>query len=111
MIGENVTGVRSAITKAGARRRLMRITSAFVFLMFVTGCSSTVGPVGGSGAGGKGPGSGSTGSTGGGTTTGGAGGGPGPIPPRLEPGTCGLQQPAFCEKFNTPMPGGRGGDL
>ena len=26
-------------------------------------------------------------------------------------GSCGLQQPAFCDDFEVPMPGGRGGDL
>jgi hypothetical protein len=34
-----------------------------------------------------------------------------PIHPTLEPGACGLDQPAFCEKFDQPQPGGRGGDL
>ena len=52
-------------------------------------------------------------STGGGSI---AGNGPSitpvdPIPTTLEPGSCGLEQPAFCETFDTPNPGGRGGDL
>jgi len=34
-----------------------------------------------------------------------------PIPPTLEPGTCGLDEPAFCDKFDSPSPGGRGGDI
>jgi hypothetical protein len=34
-----------------------------------------------------------------------------PIPTTLEPGSCGLEQPAFCETFDSPTPGGRGGDL
>jgi hypothetical protein len=29
----------------------------------------------------------------------------------LTPGSCGLQAPAFCEAFDAPSPGGRGGDL
>jgi len=32
-------------------------------------------------------------------------------PPRSPPGSCGLEQPAFCEDFETPKPGGRSGDL
>ena len=32
-------------------------------------------------------------------------------PPRSPPGSCGLDQPAFCEDFETPKPGGRSGDL
>jgi hypothetical protein len=31
--------------------------------------------------------------------------------PAPEPGDCGLAAPAFCETFDTPQPGGRGGDL
>jgi len=33
------------------------------------------------------------------------------IPPRAPPGSCGMEQPAFCEDFETPDPGGRSGDL
>jgi hypothetical protein len=69
-----------------------------------------------SGAAGGGPG-GSNGQVGGGPAAGGpAGGGLAgalidPIPSMHEPGSCGLEQPAFCEKFDRPLPGGRGGDL
>ncbi|MBL8742372.1 MAG: hypothetical protein JNK04_14790, partial [Myxococcales bacterium] len=31
--------------------------------------------------------------------------------PRPEPGSCQLADPAFCETFDKPSPGGRGGDL
>jgi len=49
----------------------------------------------------------------GGTTTagGGAGGLPPQVPPRAPAGSCGLDKPAFCEDFETPSPGGFGGDL
>jgi hypothetical protein len=83
------------------------------------GEQGTSGQTGGAGKGGGGKsGEGATG--GGGTNSqsgsgGGAGsagkGGPTPIDPVLEPGSCGLENPAFCEKFDTPKPGGRGGDL
>jgi len=33
------------------------------------------------------------------------------VPPRSPPGSCGLDKPAFCEDFEKPSPGGRGGDL
>src|SRR5690348_13644286 len=33
------------------------------------------------------------------------------VPPRSPPGSCGLDQPAFCEDFESPSPGGRSGDL
>jgi hypothetical protein len=33
------------------------------------------------------------------------------MPSTLEPGSCGLDTPAFCETFDDPKPGGRGGDL
>jgi hypothetical protein len=38
-----------------------------------------------------------------------AAGGAGGAPPA--PGSCGLESPAFCETFDTPKPGGRGGAL
>jgi hypothetical protein len=34
-----------------------------------------------------------------------------PVDAGLEPGTCGLEQPAFCETFETLHPGGKGGDI
>lgn len=44
-----------------------------------------------------------------------AGCGPGlsadPIDPPPAPGACGLPNPAFCDRFDEPSPGGRGGDL
>jgi len=33
------------------------------------------------------------------------------IDPHAAPGDCGLDHPAFCETFESPSPGGRGGDL
>jgi hypothetical protein len=36
---------------------------------------------------------------------------PDPIPPHEAAGTCGLEQPAFCEDFAAPHPGGRGGEI
>jgi hypothetical protein len=33
------------------------------------------------------------------------------MPDAPKSGDCGLQQPAFCDMFDTPAPGGRGGDL
>src|SRR6185369_822014 len=33
------------------------------------------------------------------------------IPPVAPPGSCGLEKPAFCETFDTPRPGGKGGDI
>lgn len=72
---------------------------------------------GGSGVGGKASsGAGGTGDVGGAGTaasgkggTGGAGGSG--KPSTLPPGDCALDAPAFCEKFETAHPGGRGGDL
>ena len=97
---------------------------------WLVGCASSEAPSPKAGAGaglgdaGSGSGSASGGSqTGGGPAAGGvAGAGPAagsgpvvtpiePIPSTLEPGSCGLEAPAFCEKFDTPQPGGRGGDL
>lgn len=33
------------------------------------------------------------------------------VPPTAKSGDCGLEKPAFCETFETPAPGGKGGDL
>lgn len=67
--------------------------------------------------------SGATSAGGGATTTAGAGHSgssnstsgsssvPEEVPPRSPPGSCGLDKPAFCEDFEKPSPGGRGGDL
>lgn len=33
------------------------------------------------------------------------------VPPRAPAGSCELDTPAFCETFDTPAPGGRGGDI
>jgi hypothetical protein len=59
------------------------------------------------GAGGSGSGSASSASE----SSGAGGNRLDPIEPGLEPGSCGLERPAFCEKFDDPKPGGRGGDL
>jgi hypothetical protein len=34
-----------------------------------------------------------------------------PIDPNVPPGKCGLDAPAFCETFDAPHPGGKGGDI
>jgi hypothetical protein len=65
---------------------------------------------GGSGSGGKSDGSGGKGNTAGSTASG-SGGLPPEVPPRAEPGTCGLDEPAFCEEFEEPKAGGRGGQI
>ncbi|HEY6555998.1 MAG TPA: hypothetical protein VI072_01950 [Polyangiaceae bacterium] len=62
------------------------------------------GAVGGSGASG-----GSSGKGGGGVA--GTGGKLGAGGSRFVPESCGLPQPAFCEDFENPHPGGRGGDI
>jgi hypothetical protein len=36
---------------------------------------------------------------------------PEPIPSPHQPGDCRIEQPAFCERFETPHPGGEAGDL
>jgi hypothetical protein len=89
---------------------LTRASAVFVFLSAI-GCSSSSDdePNPAAGGGGSGNASGAGGSSSGGSANG--GGGPKPIEPSVEPGSCGLDQPAFCEKFETPKPGGRGGDL
>jgi hypothetical protein len=95
-------------------------------LGLVAGCSSNVdsskrnetGDSGGNPVSAGGASGGSTATTGG-TSSGGAtnqpSGGTGvnvdPIDPVLEPGSCGLDEPAFCETFETVHPGGRGADL
>jgi hypothetical protein len=65
-------------------------------------------------AGGGGAPSGAAGdgsSTTAGTTSAGSGNLPEVVPPRSPPGSCGLDKPAFCEDFEKPAAGGRGGDL
>jgi hypothetical protein len=76
------------------------------------GSSSGKGGSSGS-ASGSGGSSGGSGGTGGSSGASGSAGSAGqePIPPRAEPGSCGLEAPAFCDEFETPHPGGRGGDL
>lgn len=87
------------------------------------GAQSPADTTGGSGAtGGSIPGTGgSTGGTsgssgrGGKGGTGGTGGAPQKTPPqvapRFAPGDCNLDHPAFCDNFEKPSPGGRGGDI
>lgn len=71
------------------------------------GSSGATSNGGSSGKAGKG-GSGGAGTGGGGKGGSGTGGG---RPSDLPPGDCALEAPAFCEKFETAHPGGRGGDL
>ena len=75
-----------------------------------TGGSDGSGATGGSDATG---GKGGTGGTGGSAIsgTGGTGGLPHELPPPLPPGSCGLDQAAFCEEFESSHPGGRGGQI
>jgi hypothetical protein len=57
-------------------------------------------------------GDGGSGADGGGSADdGGSDSGPDPIDSPHPPGSCGLDEPAFCETFETAHPGGRGGDI
>jgi len=47
----------------------------------------------------------------GGNSSGGSAALPPIVPPRAPAGSCGLEKPAFCETFDTPSPGGKGGDI
>ena len=62
---------------------------------------------GGSGVGGSGSGVGGGGGT---ATQAGSGGAPVVVPDWPKAGSCGLDTPAFCDTFEQPAPGGRGGD-
>ncbi len=68
-------------------------------------CSSGKSPQTPSAAGGSGSGNG------GGSSGGGGGPLPMEVPPRSPPGSCGLENPAFCEDFEKKSPGGRAGDM
>lgn len=54
---------------------------------------------------------GSAGAAGSAGASAGSTGGPKPIDPAFPPGSCGLENPAFCETFETKHPGGRAGEL
>lgn len=113
---------------------LTRFQVAFACAIFLPACgggddsgasdSTTDGGSGGSGngSGGNGTGGDGTGGSTGNTTSngtsnstsngdsGGSAGGSN-IDNPIEAGSCGLEQPAFCERFEDTAPGGRGGDL
>lgn len=79
------------------------------------GATSSTGGMTGKGGSGS---AGSSGSSSAGGSSGSSGGGAvdsGPPPPtttkRSPPGSCEIDDPAFCEQFETPQPGGRGGDI
>jgi hypothetical protein len=54
---------------------------------------------------------GGDGNDGGSADDGSADDGPDPIDPMLPPGSCDLDEPAFCETFDEASPGGRGADI
>ena len=74
---------------------------------FVLGCSPSQGTGGGSG----GAGNGSATGAGGGGGDPGTGGSTAKPPVKPAPGSCQLDDPAFCEDFETPHPGGESGPL
>lgn len=102
-------------------------SSLAIGLLFVAGCgSSGAKSPNSNGQGGDGSGNangndaGKSSGSGGKTASGGKDSGsgdaatgnlPNEVPPRSEPGSCGLEKPAFCDNFEKASPGGRSGDL
>jgi hypothetical protein len=87
-------------------RRLASLSTPLALAAALGACSgSPPGTPSSAGA----PSAGVSGSLGG--SSGGSAGLPARVPPRSQPGSCGLESPAFCENFETPKPGGNGGDI
>lgn len=69
------------------------------------------GATGSSSGGRAGQSNGSSAGRAGSSSSAGSAGAPTPIDPNVPAGSCGLENPAFCETFETKHPGGRAGDL
>lgn len=90
----------------------MRRIGFALLTLALAGCSGDDAATGPGNGGNPGSGGGSSGNGGNGTGGGGGSGNyGGAAGSRFVPGDCGLDSPAFCETFETPHPGGRGGDL
>src|SRR4051812_28225990 len=87
-----------------------RVGLLFSVCSMALACAGSKGGGVQSGGAGESPSAGSAG-TSAGASKGATGGLPEEVPPRSLPGSCGLDKPAFCEDFEKPSPGGRGGDL
>ncbi|MCA9619834.1 MAG: hypothetical protein KC731_12495 [Myxococcales bacterium] len=86
----------------------MRSRWSWWLVMTLVACGGTNGgdPTGAGGMGAS-SGSGASSGVGAGASTGSGG----DLPPAPPPGSCGMDEPAFCETFEATTPGGRGGDL